>query len=105
MAEQPKPDIVPLLAAARKALASYRDIFGRGCWNTADHAAFAKLDAEIRRADPLTLYCSFCGKSQHEVGTMVAGPKVFVCDECVDLCADVVREAREQRAKEAPANG
>ena len=102
MAEQPKPDIVPLLAAARKALASYRDIFGGGCWNTTDHAAFAELETEIRRTDPATFYCSFCGKSQHEVGTMVAGPRVFVCDECVDLCADIVRE---RRAKEAPTDG
>jgi ATP-dependent Clp protease ATP-binding subunit ClpX len=39
-----------------------------------------------------TLYCSFCGKSQHEVRKLIAGPTVFVCDECVELCMDIVRE-------------
>jgi ATP-dependent Clp protease ATP-binding subunit ClpX len=39
-----------------------------------------------------TLYCSFCGKSQHEVRKLVAGPTVFVCDECVELCVDIIRE-------------
>ena len=39
-----------------------------------------------------TLYCSFCGKSQHEVRKLIAGPSVFVCDECVKLCMDIVRE-------------
>jgi ATP-dependent Clp protease ATP-binding subunit ClpX len=39
-----------------------------------------------------TLYCSFCGKSQHEVRKLIAGPTVFICDECVDLCNDIVRE-------------
>jgi ClpX C4-type zinc finger len=37
-----------------------------------------------------TLYCSFCGKSQHEVRKLIAGPAVFICDECVDLCNDIV---------------
>jgi ATP-dependent Clp protease ATP-binding subunit ClpX len=39
-----------------------------------------------------TLYCSFCGKSQHEVRKLIAGPTVFICDECVGLCIDIVRE-------------
>ena len=39
-----------------------------------------------------TLYCSFCGKSQHEVGKLIAGPTVFICDECVELCMDIIRE-------------
>ncbi|MBK8629857.1 MAG: ATP-dependent Clp protease ATP-binding subunit ClpX [Sphingomonadales bacterium] len=39
-----------------------------------------------------TLYCSFCGKSQHEVRKLIAGPTVFICDECVDLCNDIIRE-------------
>jgi ClpX C4-type zinc finger/Glyoxalase superfamily protein len=39
---------------------------------------------------PKTLYCSFCGKSQHEVRKLIAGPSVFICDECVDLCTDIV---------------
>ena len=39
-----------------------------------------------------TLYCSFCGKSQHEVRKLIAGPSVFICDECVELCMDIIRE-------------
>jgi ClpX C4-type zinc finger/Glyoxalase superfamily protein len=39
---------------------------------------------------PKTLYCSFCGKSQHEVQKLIAGPEVFICDECVDLCTGIV---------------
>src|SRR6516225_7342737 len=47
-----------------------------------------------------TLYCSFCGKSQHEVRKLVAGPTVFVCDECVELCVDIIREDnKSSRAK------
>jgi len=42
--------------------------------------------------DDKLLYCSFCGKSQHEVKKLIAGPSVFVCDECVDLCNDIIRE-------------
>src|SRR5476649_1589583 len=39
-----------------------------------------------------TLYCSFCGKSQHEVRKLIAGPTVFICDECVELCTDIIQE-------------
>ena len=39
-----------------------------------------------------TLYCSFCGKSQHEVRKLIAGPTVFICDECVELCLDIIGE-------------
>ena len=39
-----------------------------------------------------TLFCSFCGKSQHEVKKLIAGPTVFICDECVELCMDIIRE-------------
>lgn len=42
------------------------------------------------------LYCSFCGKSQHEVKKLIAGPSVFICDECVDLCNDIIREEVEE---------
>lgn len=42
------------------------------------------------------LYCSFCGKNQHEVKKLIAGPSVFVCDECVDLCNDIMREEQKQ---------
>ncbi|MFT4872801.1 ATP-dependent Clp protease ATP-binding subunit ClpX [Congregibacter sp.] len=46
------------------------------------------------------LYCSFCGKSQHEVRKLIAGPSVFVCDECVDLCNDIIREEVQESASE-----
>ena len=46
------------------------------------------------------LYCSFCGKSQHEVRKLIAGPSVFVCDECVDLCNDIIREEIQEKAAE-----
>ena len=39
-----------------------------------------------------TLYCSFCGKSQHDVSKLIAGPTVFVCAECIELCMDIIRE-------------
>ena len=42
-----------------------------------------------------TLYCSFCGKSQHEVKKLIAGPTVFICDECVELCMDIIREEHQ----------
>ena len=44
-----------------------------------------------------TLYCSFCGKSQHEVKKLIAGPDVYICDECVALCNDIIREEAESR--------
>src|SRR5579883_136227 len=44
------------------------------------------------------LYCSFCGKSQHEVRKLIAGPSVFICDECVELCNDIIREELEEKA-------
>ena len=46
--------------------------------------------------DGKLLYCSFCGKSQHEVRKLIAGPSVFVCDECVELCNDIIREEMEE---------
>ena len=46
------------------------------------------------------LYCSFCGKSQHEVRKLIAGPSVFICDECVDLCNDIIREEIQETATE-----
>ncbi len=45
------------------------------------------------------LYCSFCGKSQHEVRKLIAGPSVFICDECVELCNDIIREELEDKAQ------
>lgn len=44
------------------------------------------------------LYCSFCGKSQHEVRKLIAGPSVFICDECVELCNDIIREEVQEQA-------
>ena len=44
------------------------------------------------------LYCSFCGKSQHEVRKLIAGPSVYICDECVELCNDIIREELEEKA-------
>jgi ATP-dependent Clp protease ATP-binding subunit ClpX len=44
-----------------------------------------------------TLYCSFCGKSQHEVRKLIAGPTVFICDECVELCMDIIREENKNQ--------
>src|SRR5215472_17422956 len=56
-------------------------------------------DSRGRHDDGKLLYCSFCGKSQHEVRKLIAGPSVFVCDECVELCNDIIREELEERAK------
>ena len=47
------------------------------------------------------LYCSFCGKSQHEVRKLIAGPSVFICDECVELCNDIIREEVQESAESA----
>jgi len=47
------------------------------------------------------LYCSFCGKSQHEVKKLIAGPSVYVCDECVELCNDIIREEMEEESTSA----
>ena len=72
--------------------------FGYENWNVFS----AKIDAATPRPastagepDPTLvkcLYCSFCGKSQHEVRKLVAGPAVYICDECVDLCTEIVDE-------------
>ncbi len=50
--------------------------------------------------DGKLLYCSFCGKSQHEVRKLIAGPSVFICDECVELCNDIIREEMQENAAE-----
>jgi ATP-dependent Clp protease ATP-binding subunit ClpX len=49
--------------------------------------------------DGKLLYCSFCGKSQHEVRKLIAGPSVFICDECVELCNDIIREELDEKAE------
>lgn len=53
-------------------------------------------DKKKSNGDGKLLYCSFCGKSQHEVRKLIAGPSVFVCDECVELCNDIIREELEE---------
>ncbi len=54
-------------------------------------------DKDKKKDDDKLLYCSFCGKSQHEVRKLIAGPSVFVCDECVELCNDIIREEVEEK--------
>ena len=51
---------------------------------------------KIKGDDGKLLYCSFCGKSQHEVRKLIAGPSVFICDECVELCNDIIREEMQE---------
>jgi ATP-dependent Clp protease ATP-binding subunit ClpX len=53
-------------------------------------------DDKSPRNDGKLLYCSFCGKSQHEVRKLIAGPSVFICDECVELCNDIIREEMQE---------
>ena len=52
-----------------------------------------------------TLYCSFCGKSQHEVKKLIAGPTVFICDECVELCNDIIVEENKEANNQKNASG
>jgi len=54
----------------------------------------SKKDSESNKL----LYCSFCGKSQHEVRKLIAGPSVFICDECVELCNDIIREEMQEQS-------
>ncbi len=56
--------------------------------------------SDDNNSDDKLLYCSFCGKSQHEVKKLIAGPSVFVCDECVDLCNDIIQEELQEVAEE-----
>lgn len=57
-------------------------------------------DDKTRGDDGKLLYCSFCGKSQHEVRKLIAGPSVFICDECVELCNDIIREEMQDGSVE-----
>ncbi|MEC9376308.1 MAG: ATP-dependent Clp protease ATP-binding subunit ClpX [Pseudomonadota bacterium] len=56
-------------------------------------------DTRDKGEDTKLLYCSFCGKSQHEVRKLIAGPSVFICDECVELCNDIIREELEEKSE------
>lgn len=58
-------------------------------------------DEKTNSKDEKLLYCSFCGKSQHEVRKLIAGPSVFICDECVDLCNDIIREEIQEKSDDA----
>jgi ATP-dependent Clp protease ATP-binding subunit ClpX len=60
--------------------------------------AVMSRDRSDRNDSDKLLYCSFCGKSQHEVRKLIAGPNVFICDECVELCNDIIREEMEESA-------
>jgi hypothetical protein len=60
-------------------------------------AAAAPSSAGGDSGSQKTLYCSFCGKSQHDVKKLIAGPSVYICDECVELCVDIIREEGEYR--------
>jgi ATP-dependent Clp protease ATP-binding subunit ClpX len=51
-----------------------------------------------------SLYCSFCGKSQHEVRKLIAGPTVFICDECVELCLDIIGEENKSLLRKSGDN-
>ena len=57
-------------------------------------------DKQGSDSDNKLLYCSFCGKSQHEVRKLIAGPSVFICDECVELCNDIIREELQEKTDE-----
>src|SRR6188472_3967474 len=61
-------------------------------------------DSRGKGDDGKLLYCSFCGKSQHEVRKLIAGPSVFICDECVELCNDIIREEIEESATSVPSS-
>jgi len=56
------------------------------------------MTEDSKKDDSKLLYCSFCGKSQHEVRKLIAGPSVFICDECVDLCNDIITEEMQEQA-------
>ena len=66
----------------------------------ADEVKSALLEATEK---PVILYCSFCGKSQHEVTKLIAGPTAFICNECVDLCNDIIADDAKKAAAEEQA--
>ncbi len=61
--------------------------------------------AEKKGSSEKLLYCSFCGKSQHEVKKLIAGPSVFICDECIDLCNDIIRDEQAATPEEGAKDG
>ena len=55
------------------------------------------MDTNIKDSNKL-LHCSFCGKNQNEVNKLIAGPSVFICDECVDLCNEIISDELEEKS-------
>ena len=54
-------------------------------------------EGHYKKKNRPTVYCSFCGKSQHEVLKLIAGPKVCICDECIDLSVEIIKEEKEMK--------
>jgi len=77
---------------------------GYADWNTYTAALSMKQQSVVQKQEKKQeseiLYCSFCGKSEHEVRKLIAGPSVCICDECVDLCNDIITEEMQEQAKE-----
>ena len=61
--------------------------------------------SEKKGSSEKLLYCSFCGKSQHEVRKLIAGPSVFICDECIELCNDIIRDEAQAEPAAATKSG
>ena len=73
-----------------RGIVAERSIVCRGCLGTL--SMIVSTAGHQGPAPQAVLYCSFCGKAQHEVNKLVAGPAVFICDECIDLCSDIIDE-------------
>src|SRR5687768_10766747 len=54
----------------------------------------------MAESDKKTLHCSFCGKNQYEVKKLIAGPTVFICDECIEICLDIIKEETKENLEE-----
>jgi len=52
-----------------------------------------------------TLHCSFCGKNQHQVQKLIAGPNVYICDECVNLCVEIIDDSNKEKEMESKTDG
>jgi hypothetical protein len=64
-----------------------------------------KQPPEAKTPPPPTLRCSFCNKSQHDVKKLIPGPKVQICDECVDICLDILSEEKKEQARALTVDG
>jgi hypothetical protein len=74
-------------------------IYAVGWWVLRRHDATRRATRESPARDGEPPLCSFCGKSQDEVRNLIAGPKVYICDECIDLCNDIIAEGCEQERR------